>query len=89
MFASSRATLALTGRDAHVNLIPYNQTSSGYSATAPARIRAFAERVRAAGVPCTIRASRGQDIAAACGQLKADNARSGTGRQPPAGGGSL
>jgi 23S rRNA (adenine2503-C2)-methyltransferase len=57
---------------AHVNLIPYNQTHSGYRSSPPERIRAFAEHLRARGVPCTIRASRGSDIAAACGQLKAE-----------------
>jgi len=65
----------LAGRDAHVNLIPYNQTSSGYEASRSDRIHAFAERLTAGGIPCTIRASRGQDIAAACGQLKAENQR--------------
>jgi len=65
----------LAGRAAHVNLIPYNQTASGFTSSAPARIRTFAQRVRDGGVPCTIRASRGRDIAAACGQLKAENLR--------------
>ena len=62
-------------RDAHVNLIPYNQTASGFASSPPERIRAFARLLRARGVPCTVRASRGQDIAAACGQLKAENQR--------------
>jgi 23S rRNA (adenine2503-C2)-methyltransferase len=62
----------LHGQRAHVNLIPYNETASGFTASPPDRIRAFAQRLRTRGVPCTIRASRGQDIAAACGQLKAE-----------------
>ncbi|MBM2813026.1 MAG: rlmN, partial [Chloroflexi bacterium] len=65
----------LHGRNAHVNLIPYNQTFSGYSSSPPERIRAFAEVLRERSVPCSIRASRGQDIAAACGQLKVEQER--------------
>jgi 23S rRNA (adenine2503-C2)-methyltransferase len=65
----------LHGQDAHVNLIPYNQTASGFVSSPPERIRAFARLLRARGLPCTVRASRGEDIAAACGQLKAENQR--------------
>jgi 23S rRNA (adenine2503-C2)-methyltransferase len=65
----------------HVNLIPYNATDAVYAATPPARARAFRDRLSAAALSATIRASRGRDIAAACGQLKAENRRrpSGTG----------
>ena len=31
----------------------------------------FVRRVAAAGVPCTVRDTRGREIAAACGQLAA------------------
>jgi len=57
---------------AHVNLIPLNPTS-GFSgrAPAPARLRAFAARLEAAGVSATVRRNRGVDIDAACGQLRA------------------
>jgi 23S rRNA (adenine2503-C2)-methyltransferase len=72
----------LAGRNAHVNLIPYNQTASGFDASRADRIRVFAERVQRAGVPCTIRASRGQDIAAACGQHKAEKQRVAAIRRP-------
>jgi 23S rRNA (adenine2503-C2)-methyltransferase len=65
----------LHGRNAHVNLIPYNQTFSSYSSSLRSRIRAFAAVLHDHGVPCSIRASRGQDIAAACGQLKVENRR--------------
>jgi 23S rRNA (adenine2503-C2)-methyltransferase len=56
---------------AHVNLIPLNPTA-GFPgrATAPARLRAFADRVRRFGVSATIRRNRGVDIDAACGQLR-------------------
>jgi hypothetical protein len=33
-------------------------------------VRDFAAAVARHGVPCTVRIERGQDIAAACGQLK-------------------
>jgi 23S rRNA (adenine2503-C2)-methyltransferase len=32
----------------------------------------FVRRVQAAGVACTVRDTRGREIAAACGQLAAD-----------------
>jgi 23S rRNA (adenine2503-C2)-methyltransferase len=56
---------------AHVNVIPLNPTG-GFPgrATAPFRLRAFAEGVRRFGVNTTIRRNRGVDIDAACGQLR-------------------
>ncbi len=57
---------------AHVNLIPLNPTP-GYAVrgTPPDRVRHFAERLRDLGVNATIRRTRGTDIDAACGQLRA------------------
>ena len=63
----------LPRRLAHVNLIPYNATDAEYQATPPAQTRAFRDRLSELGLSATIRASRGRDIAAACGQLKAEN----------------
>jgi 23S rRNA (adenine2503-C2)-methyltransferase len=56
----------------HVNLIPLNPTS-GYKGRTPARarLREFADALRARGVQTTIRRNRGLDIDAACGQLRA------------------
>jgi 23S rRNA (adenine2503-C2)-methyltransferase len=65
----------LPRRLAHVNLIPYNATDAEYRATPPAEARAFRDRLTRAGLSATIRASRGRDIAAACGQLIAENRR--------------
>jgi 23S rRNA (adenine2503-C2)-methyltransferase len=65
----------LRGELAHVNLIPYNATGAAYRVSPPERIRAFARAVRDRGVACSIRASRGRDIAAACGQLKVETER--------------
>jgi len=59
----------------HVNLIPYNPTAAAFAGSAPAAIQRFAELLRRDGVRITVRASRGRDIAAACGQLKTDNGR--------------
>ena len=60
---------------AHVNLIPLNRTP-GWPTTGsrPERVRAFRDRLVAAGVNATIRANRGNDLDAACGQLRAAHA---------------
>ncbi len=55
---------------AHVNLIPVNATSAGYRPPDDEAIRAFREELRRAGISNSVRAERGDDIAAACGQLK-------------------
>jgi 23S rRNA (adenine2503-C2)-methyltransferase len=57
----------------HVNLIPLNPTpGSDWDASPKPVEREFVRRIRAAGVPCTVRDTRGREIAAACGQLAAD-----------------
>jgi 23S rRNA (adenine2503-C2)-methyltransferase len=56
----------------HVNLIPLNPTpGSAWDASPRAVQDEFVRRVQAAGVACTVRDTRGQEIAAACGQLAA------------------
>ncbi|MGA8534448.1 MAG: 23S rRNA (adenine(2503)-C(2))-methyltransferase RlmN [Candidatus Tumulicola sp.] len=56
----------------HVNLIPYNATPDApFAGTPDARIWEFAGILAAAGVPTTVRRNMGRDIAAACGQLRA------------------
>jgi len=71
---SDAAELAALARPlaAHVNLIPLNPTP-GYltRGTPPTGVRAFRDRLAAAGVNVTVRRNRGTDIAAACGQLAA------------------
>lgn len=54
----------------HVNLIPVNKTAAGYRPPSGEQIRAFREALRAGGVSSSVRAERGDDIAAACGQLR-------------------
>jgi 23S rRNA (adenine2503-C2)-methyltransferase len=56
----------------HVNPIPLNPTpGSKWTASAPATEREFVARLRARGVPTTVRDTRGRDIDGACGQLAA------------------
>jgi 23S rRNA (adenine2503-C2)-methyltransferase len=63
----------LRGHLVHVNLIPLNPTpGSEWTASRRGDERRFLETLRAAGVPATMRDTRGREIAAACGQLAAD-----------------
>jgi len=61
---------ALGTREFKVNLIPYNPTGA-FEGSSRKAIDAFAAALRGAGVPTTVRLTRGRDIAAACGQLAA------------------
>ncbi|MFC5995289.1 23S rRNA (adenine(2503)-C(2))-methyltransferase RlmN [Pseudonocardia hispaniensis] len=56
----------------HVNLIPLNPTPGSEWDASPRPVQdEFVARVRAAGVACTVRDTRGREIDAACGQLAA------------------
>lgn len=57
---------------AHVNLIPLNPTG-GFATrgTPPARVARFRDALEQRGVNATVRANRGNEIDAACGQLAA------------------
>ena len=62
----------LAGRLAHVNLIPLNPTPGSEWDASPKPVeREFVQRVKAAGVSCTVRDTRGREIDGACGQLAA------------------
>ena len=55
------------------NLIPFNPFGeSQYKRSSPERIRRFAQVLQRAGLTVTTRKTRGDDIAAACGQLAGD-----------------
>ena len=54
-----------------VNLIPYNPTDAPYAGSSRAAIDAFQAALQEHGITATVRLTRGQDIAAACGQLAA------------------
>ncbi len=71
--SAARLVDLLKGLDAHVNLIRLNATAGfeGVS-TAAAAASAFRAAVQAGGLPCTIRQYRGIDVAAGCGQLRAE-----------------
>ncbi len=54
----------------HVNLIPVNTTAAGFRPPSGEAIRAFRQALAEDGISNTVRAERGDDIAAACGQLR-------------------
>jgi 23S rRNA (adenine2503-C2)-methyltransferase len=55
---------------AHVNCIPVNATSAAYRPPSGEAIRAFRDILDDHNVSNSVRAERGDDIAAACGQLR-------------------
>lgn len=60
----------------HVNLIPLNRVDgSSFQPSPRSRILAFQARLRRHGLACSIRAGRGDEIDAACGQLRARRPR--------------
>src|SRR4029079_10433286 len=62
----------LSGKLAHVHLIPLNPTPGSKSDASPKPVeREFVRRLRAAGVATTVRDTRGREIDGACGQLAA------------------
>ena len=64
----------LAGQLAHVNLIPLNPTpGSRWTASRPADMREFEARLAGAGIPVTVRDTRGTQIDGACGQLAASS----------------
>jgi 23S rRNA (adenine2503-C2)-methyltransferase len=75
--ADARELLRLIrGIPAKLNLIPFNPwPGSPYDCSTPEAIARFAEIVMAAGYPSPVRTPRGQDIMAACGQLKSASER--------------
>ncbi|WP_431190342.1 23S rRNA (adenine(2503)-C(2))-methyltransferase RlmN [Janibacter cremeus] len=59
----------------HINPIPLNPTpGSKWTASRPGVEQQFVERLRANGIPTTVRDTRGSDIDGACGQLAATSA---------------
>ncbi len=66
----------IAGIPAKVNLIPFNPwPGSAYEPSAQATLDRFARIVQDAGFASPIRAPRGQDILAACGQLRTESRR--------------
>ncbi|MGH7506688.1 MAG: 23S rRNA (adenine(2503)-C(2))-methyltransferase RlmN [Longimicrobiales bacterium] len=71
----ARALAALVREfPSHINLIPFNPIpGTDWRPSRPDRLRAFAAILEHERVPATIREPRGRDIAAACGQLRAEH----------------
>ncbi len=66
----------IKGIPAKINLIPFNEwPGSPYERSSNNRIRAFADIVYNAGYSSPVRKPRGEDIMAACGQLKSESER--------------
>ena len=66
----------IDGIPAKINLIPFNEwPGAPYKRSSNNRIRAFADIVHKAGYSSPVRKPRGEDIMAACGQLKAETER--------------
>ena len=64
----------LRGRLCHVNIIPLNPVDVlPYERPDPAGIDRFAAILSDAGIPTTVRYSRGVEISAACGQLRGEH----------------
>jgi len=67
-----RLVKLLHGIRAKVNLIPFNPfPGAGFAPPGPAAVERFRQQLLAAGLHATVRATRGRDIQAACGQLAA------------------
>ncbi len=61
----------------HVNLIPLNKIDgSPFKPVLRQTLESWARRLENAGIPASVRTSRGSDIAAACGQLSYKRVRS-------------
>jgi len=70
---AERLAAIVRGLPAKVNLIPYNPNPGlGFEAPAPGRVDAFRDALVRRNVTAVVRRNRGQDIAAACGQLAAE-----------------
>ena len=67
---AERLVALLRGLPAHVNLIPHNPFPGNALRPSPAeRVSRFQGLLQEGGVLCLVRTPRGQEIAAACGQL--------------------
>lgn len=66
----------IKGIPSKINLIPFNPwPGTEYECSTPERIRKFAMIIEKAGYMSPVRKTRGQDILAACGQLKSESQR--------------
>ena len=72
----AQALLQLGGAHRNINLIPMNPVpfAPDLRAPSPARCERFAQILRDAGIVVNLRRQRGDDVAAACGQLRLSRA---------------
>jgi 23S rRNA (adenine2503-C2)-methyltransferase len=71
-----RLVQLIEGIPAKINLIPFNEwPGAPYKRSSGNRIHAFADIIYKAGYASPIRKPRGEDIMAACGQLKSATER--------------
>ena len=71
-----RLVRLIAGIPAKINLIPFNPwPGAPYERSDPERIEAFGAIVNRAGYASPVRTPRGEDIMAACGQLKSASER--------------
>ena len=74
---AKRLVNLIAGIPAKINLIPFNPwPGSPYERSPKKRIDAFAKIINQAGYTSPVRSPRGEDIMAACGQLKSDSVKS-------------
>lgn len=80
---AQRLVQLIKGIPAKINLIPFNEwPGSPYERSSNNRIRAFSDIVYNAGYSSPVRKPRGEDIMAACGQLKSASERVRKNRKP-------
>ena len=73
---AKRLVKLIAGIPAKINLIPFNPwPGSPYERSTKQRINSFADIVNKAGYASPVRSPRGEDIMAACGQLKSESAK--------------
>ena len=66
----------ISGIPAKINLIPFNPwPNSPYESSDKEQIKKFSDIIKNAGYASPVRKTRGQDIMAACGQLKSSSVK--------------
>ncbi len=69
---AERLSELVRGFQSHVNVIPVNEAGRGDFHATRRQAEAFAEKLVSMGVNATVRRTLGNDISAACGQLRRD-----------------
>lgn len=68
---AERLVALMDGLNVRINLIPFNpHPGSGFGRSTPEAVQAFFAHLNGAGLRALVRTPRGDDIAAACGQLQ-------------------